>query len=192
MLKKVGCLLFACGMGIGSAQAAVLVVDVSTGELLGAQGVTVGSQTYNVQFVEGTCAGLFSDCNDESDFTFTTLESAMQAAQALLDQVFLGDFDTQPELTLGCDYPVECFALTPFGSFIGDLVLMAAARNAPVEALDTNESLFGLPIDLDTSSDASVVFVLWEPGPAATPAPGVLSLLALGLLGLGWSRFRSK
>src|SRR5687767_14679766 len=101
---------------MGSAQAAVL--QVSGGELTGALGVNVGGTLYDVQFVEGTCVGLFSGCDEASDFTFTSAESAVQASQELLNQVFLdvaqGNFDTQPELTLGCEEPAACVAFTPF------------------------------------------------------------------------------
>src|SRR5688572_27474840 len=95
MLRKLSWLLLACGMGLGSAEAAVL--QVSGGELTGALEVDVGGTLYNVAFVEGTCVDLFSGCDEVSDFTFTSLGGATQASQALLDQVFLdvteGNFD---------------------------------------------------------------------------------------------------
>ena len=79
--------------------------------------MTVGGTLYNVEFVDGTCAAVFTGCDATSDLTFTTSADALTAGQALLDQVFLdgsaGNFDSHPERTLGCP-PDSCVALVPF------------------------------------------------------------------------------
>ena len=99
-----------------TANAAALLVNAS-GILTGATGVNVGGTLYDVEFVDGTCAAVFTECDATSDLTFTTSAAALTAGQALLDQVFLdgsaGNFDTPPELTLGCTSD-SCVALVPF------------------------------------------------------------------------------
>ncbi len=72
----------------GSAQAAPVLI-VSGGILQGATGVVVGGGTYDVSFVDGTCAALFTGCDEVTDFPFQTTGAATDAAQALLDSVFL-------------------------------------------------------------------------------------------------------
>jgi hypothetical protein len=77
----------------GSAGAATL--NVAGGQLLGASGVVVGGNSYDVEFVDGTCIDLFN-----------TLEDARLASFALFDQVLLdgtaGAFSSNPNLIQGC------------------------------------------------------------------------------------------
>ena len=81
---------------------------VNSGILEGATGVDVGGTDYDVTFMDGTCIDLFNGCDAVSDFTFQTQAAAAQAATALLSSVLVdgpaGNFDTQPNLTLGCDF----------------------------------------------------------------------------------------
>ena len=97
------------------AQAATL--NVIDGILHGASDVLVGGSLYDVQFLDGTCIDLFNGCDETSDFTFQTQASALLAAQALLDQVFLdgpqGQFDSSPTLTNGCDVS-PCVSFIPY------------------------------------------------------------------------------
>jgi hypothetical protein len=62
---------------------------VNAGQLIGASDVSVLGTRYDVSFVEGTCAAVFSGCDEPSDLSFTDEDSGIAAAQALLDQVFL-------------------------------------------------------------------------------------------------------
>ena len=106
-----------CVLG-GAAQpasAATIVVNAQ-GNLIGATGVNVQGSIYDVAFVEGTCVDLFSDCDSPSDFAFTTKATADAASYALLDQVFVGDFDTSPWRTFGCIGSSPCNVLTPYGA----------------------------------------------------------------------------
>src|SRR4051812_21504005 len=106
-MRKIALALAAIAAAVMSwsvpAKAATLIID-GNGKLTGATGVAVG-QLYNVEFVEGTCAGLFGGCNDSGDFTFTSSLLAFAAAEALLNQVFfdsaLGQFDSNYALTFG-------------------------------------------------------------------------------------------
>ena len=189
-------ILFACGMGIGSVHAVELIV--SGGELIGASDVSVGGTLYNVEFVDGSCADVFSGCNEASDLPFATLSAANQASQALLDQVFVDAFDTSPNLTIGCERSTECVPSTPFGAPgltplpNPGVVQISEARNNTSEAEDrVSDELASITEDL--TLDDGFVYARWtirqEP-PNGAPAPSVLSLLALGLVGLGWSRHK--
>jgi hypothetical protein len=65
----------------------------------------------------GTCIDLFSGCDDGEDFLFTNAFDSFDAAIALMDQVLLGIFDTQPVLANGCRSVELCGILTPNGVF---------------------------------------------------------------------------
>ena len=116
-----------------SAQAATITVDAS-GILLGATGVTVSGQMYDVAFIDGTCADAYGVC-DEAHFVFTTESAALAASWALLDQVFLdgglGNFDSDPTLTNGCFFPNNCWALTPY-QIMGANFLITQTANIAV------------------------------------------------------------
>ena len=61
------------------AQAATL--DIVGGQLMGASGVLVDGNPYDVEFVDGTCIDLFSGCDEASDFTFHTRSESLAASQ---------------------------------------------------------------------------------------------------------------
>ena len=82
----VGSLLALC------ANSATLIL--SEGQITGATGVEVGGTKYDVSCVEGSCYSLFSQC---LEFDFTTANDAAKASRALLDQVLIGEFNTQAE-----------------------------------------------------------------------------------------------
>jgi hypothetical protein len=166
--------------------AATLQVD-GTGQLTGATGVDVGGTLYDVVFLDGTCAALFSGCDAVADFPFSTEANGRLAAQALLDQVFIGPFDVFDfppiPVVFGCFTDLSCTALTPFGFSPG--ILSAAASNHTVEALDLvfiNESNPAF----DTSSFGNSVWASWALSSSApVPAPSTLGLLgAAGLAAL--------
>ena len=116
MLRRILFVAVACLIS-GYAHSATL--NTAGGQLIGASGVNVGGSFYDVEFVDGTCAASFNDCNQLSDFDFATQTDATLASQALLDQVFLntplGSFDDDPELTAGCLFVQNCLIGTPYG-----------------------------------------------------------------------------
>ena len=109
--------IFAVGVMTSSAYATV-ILNVTGGQLTGAQNVVVSGTLYDVTFVDGTCIALFSGCDAVNDFDIS-VGAANAAANALIDQVFkdsgLGLFDTDPELTSGCSLP-EC-AIAEVGEY---------------------------------------------------------------------------
>jgi PEP-CTERM motif len=194
------------------AHAAVLKIDPTTGRLLGATGVNVSGTLYNVDFLDGHCATLFSGCDSESDFIFTTVTSAAAASQALLDQVFLdtaqGNFDTDPTLTNGIGaFNFSARIHTPY-----DLAPLStiqpsffSARAVNVNMRDTDPlaafagdfveiaggprgGLIGSTHDLfDTAILGGTVYAVWNyafPVTSTVPEPGSLALVALAATAL--------
>jgi len=174
---------------------------LSGSDLVGATGVVVGSNIYDVEFVDGSCASVYSGCDEATDFTFTTLAEADQASQALLDEVLVGIYDTEPELTEGCTALDRCFVTTAYGFYLlsGTTygVDSAAARNVntPDGSGDSiSHSTMSTTHDHSeptNGSAARVTFARWTlvgpasaPGPANVPEPGILGLFAIGLLGV--------
>ncbi len=116
---------------------------------------------YDVAFLEGSCATLFNGCDELSDFTFQSLSTALAAAQALIDQVFLDvavgkEFDSQPTLTFGCPGDINlCISFIPYAthSTRADLFIRAQVRNFGTEASDTSSGEEAADINFSTAGD---------------------------------------
>jgi probable HAF family extracellular repeat protein len=180
---------------IAALTASPATLNVSGGQLLGASGVIVDGNSYDVQFLDGTCVALYNGCDAVSDFTFQTLPAATLAAQALLDQVFLDGadlFDTDPELTAGCtDLPL-CRVHTPWGDGNLFTVIVVSAENHSAELSDQTDAL-GFDRAFDFTVQTNGVYAVWSAtpvNPPGVPALGPIGTGALvsllGLAGLGW------
>jgi hypothetical protein len=173
-----------------SAHAAPTLQTDGAGRLTGALGVDVGGVLYDVTFAAGTCQAVFSGCDAQADFAFSTKDAADAAGAALLSSVFVGIFDDDPTLTAGCS------TLDPFGQFcsihtpysVSAGVVMAsvatnfAAGSPNLDQLGTS----GFITTVDFSLLGNNLLAVWEP--SAVPEPGTLALTvaaALGLLGTG-------
>ena len=175
------------GLTLAGAQAsaATLVVD-GGGQLTGATGVDVGGSLYDVAFADGTCIDLFSGCDAPADFGFTSESVALLAAQALLDQVFLGPFDADPGRTYGCaGAPVACQVVIPFALLASSTPSadITVASNAMVDADDVAFGSVFSPSG-DTSNSASIAYAIFTPT-GVIPIPATLPLLAFAAGGLG-------
>ena len=172
-----------------SANAATLSVD-GAGILTGATDVDVGGSLYDVYFMDGTCNSLFNGC---SEFMFTDYASAGLAAQALLDQVLIGVYDTDPNMTNGIEFPgngPQGSIHTPYAlSQYGDDVVTRMATNYEYVDFDTVSDSQLRAFDDDFTSKYYAVYAVWtEAGAGApvstVPIPAAAWLFGSGLLGL--------
>ena len=182
---------------------AALMLDVQGGRLFGATGVNVNGTLFDVMFMDGICADLFSGCNSDDDFAFDSESGAAAAGQALLAQVFidgaLGDFDSDADLTNGCGVinpQTLCSIIIPFDAPVsGDGYLFKTTRNSDVEAFDEVPAGFGQFDSLSTNvtENTSETFGIFKnPRPAGIPEPATLTLFGMGLAAFAIARRRAK
>ena len=196
-------LLFSCMLSLAlSVNAAIL--NVSNGLLIGAQDVLVDGINYDVDFVEGSCADVFSGCDEPTDFFFVTRNEAENAAQALLDQVFIdgpqGNFDSTITSIFGCEQAtVVCVGVVTyqFGLFGGeqpgglttDVVLYA--RNFEVGS--SSDNVGGVTFmntggligeDTTIGSPDRRVWAVYSASSTAVPLPAAVWLFISAITGL--------
>jgi len=174
------------------------ILNIVDGELRGASGVLVGSTLWDVAFVDGTCAQAFDGCDDAaSNLAFTDHSDAYAAALALLDQVFLdsplGMFDSQPELTAGCESVDRCVAIIPYWigytEGYGWETLSAGAWNNSGEDRATSGGFLQLTSDL--AQQEALTWAVFS-NPVPIPEPSTALLIGLGLVGVGAQRRRTR
>lgn len=170
------------------ASAATLITD-SSGQLTGASGVMVNSISYEVQFGGSTCSAFFSGCDEDSDFDFSDFTLAEQAAQALLDQVFVNAFDASPNLTLGCTNTTQCLALIPVKfNTAGTLVDGVRAWNSSAESLDSwARSSVNPSTDYGAQPNTTFARFRLTSAVGAVPEPSTWMMMILGIGFVGGS-----
>jgi hypothetical protein len=179
--------LLAC---CGFAHAAPTLQTDGAGRLTGALGVDVGGVLYDVSFAVGTCQAVFSGCDEQADFAFSTKEAADAAGAALLSSVFVGMFDDDPTLTAGCStldpFGQFCLIHTPYSVSAG-VVLASVATNFAAGSPNADQlGTSGFITTFDFSRVDNTLLAVWQP--SAVPEPGTLALTVaavLGLLGAG-------
>ena len=197
MLRNFYSLVFAflCAVAVygpltPAAQAAV-ILNISNGQLIGAQNVNVRGTLYDVSFADGTCVELYSGCDDPlTDFTFSDFDSAFDAGVALLEQVFLdtvdGMFDSRPELTRGCENPVTCFAVIPFARSGFDYLAQVAENLNIIGPERVFDSFSSINFDLNRlSNNTFAVFSPASSSPTEISEPSTMLLFGTAILGLG-------
>lgn len=153
-----------------------LIVD--SGELIGATGIEItGFGTYDVSFEDGSCADLFSGCDELSDFAFNNLDQVRAAGQALLDQVFVDSdlwlFDTDPALTRGCEDETKCIAFIPY-KFLDNWVIGKNLINANIEGGDKPGYATNLGIDQSIAVRSNTTFAVFTKVAQVPTPPSVL------------------
>ncbi len=175
-----------------------VMLDIRGGILHGAKEVQVGTDLYDVAFKDGTCIELYDGCDEQSDLPFDFLNTpdlAFAANLALLDQVFidsaLGAFDSQPELTNGCFVTGGCQISTPLQLTSPNGLGLGWVFNRNSVGGDIATGTGGGLRDFDTDildgfNDLHV-YALWSKSniDPTTPVsePGILALMAIGLIG---------
>jgi hypothetical protein len=196
-MKRVFLSALVLTISLASPAAAATLVTNAGAQLTGATGVVVNGATYDVEFIDDRCTAIFGGCDSVSDFTFQNAGDAGAAAQALLDQVFIGQFDTDYSLTFGCpgiiSITISCEVLvpfqTPFLSFYDAFAI--AAFNGNDLADGTAQVQFDPVDDLsDGGDDRFLVFARFTPA-SAVPEPSTWALLLFGFGALG-ARLRRR
>lgn len=186
-LKLAGsCLL----LGLSAPLAAAELI-VSNGELVGASGVSISGSLYDVSFVEGSCISVFAGCDEATDFNFATANEANAAASALQFQVFDdgGIFDTNPELTFGCEDLFVCGFVIPYELYSLGLVRQFGFRNFVGALMDDNRSGLINP-EIDLTFESRVTFARFqlvapEPSTPAVPEPSTWAAMLVGFAAIG-------
>jgi hypothetical protein len=172
------------------APAANLLIDIS-GKLAGATGVDVGGTLYDVAFVDSTCISIFDGCDSNSDFDFSTQAAADLAGQALLDQVFLGIYDDQPELTLGCSDEDFCSVFIPYElTALGDAHNSSTVANGD-ETLTDNVGTGGATRVVNFAAFSFSTYATFTPSGVPEPSTWLMMLLGFGGIGVMFRLNRS-
>lgn len=144
------------------------------GVLTGARNVSLDGRLYNVEFVEGSCDGVFNGCDDPSDFALRSLDLTEAAAEALGSQVLLDAFDLNPDQVFGCNDPLQCMLILP--SMLSDGFLFAytwtnyAGSEEDLGNEDASSPSLVL-LDLDTAEASDMVYARWTAVPVSAPSP---------------------
>ncbi len=120
----------------------------------GATGVNVGGSLYDVSFVDGSCATLFTDCGGDRnagavDFAFTTEEGATLASSALLTLFNApgnGAFTADPNSINGCSSVSLCITITP-RRFSNGTFEVNVFNNYPSTVDETDDYFFFSELD---------------------------------------------
>ena len=185
---------------IGASSASAATLNVVDGRLIGAFDVIIFGTLYDVEFVDGTCIALFSECDEYDDFTFTNQTSSYWAARALVDQVVLdgpdGLFASTPDLINGCVRPYRCNIYTPWqGTTLSyfrtaeTFIISGPDSENSARSVGTSPPRAGSTVSDGTAPD-DVVFAIWTPVPV--PEPDTSCLMGVALLTLVLVRARRK
>lgn len=174
---------------------AAVVHHIQYDQLVGATGIEVDNEFYQVQFIDSSCILLFNNCDQTSDFFFNDVQTAHAANLALLEQVLLdlpsGQFDSRPELTNGCYSLARCSIVTPVGTVTPQLEVFPAVfliNKADLLAdihTGAGSTFRASDFSLRNSSADTLTYALWsrDSGPSVSvPIPASLFLFGTALI----------
>ena len=199
-------LLILCCQLMSSTVYATLILHVNLDDLLtGADNVLVDGNLYDVRFSDMTGRQLFEQPGGGFDFGSVNDTNKALFTAALLDQVLLGDYDTMPELTFGCENTDNdtCRVFTAFRTFSSGNIGASVAVNAADALTDGFSSGNPFPDDQfdvfpaggfqpNTPYPQRQVWAVWsDANSSSIPIPASIWLLPTGIFVLMYKR-RSK
>ena len=176
-----------------SVQASTVTV-VSGGELIGFDNITVGTETYNVRFVEGSFISVFGD---STGLDFTTSSDAAAAATALLNAYDLfPTYDDDTSLTYGLTGTSgQIFTPYRLGNNVASRNYFNIDTNLVTQAnYDHVTGNVGMIPTYDTTSgnfSGGRVWADWDMV-SPVPVPAAVWLFGSGLIGLAGIARRNK
>lgn len=205
-LNSIGISLLFIVLVCSSAFSATLIVE--DGQLMGAENVYVDGNYYDVAFIDGTLAELYNGADEITDFTLYYSNDATDkaylaglAAEALLEQVFVGLYDAQPTLingvyTYDAGTTAAARVVVPYSCYSNGGVDVATVWKWSSEYNDNQSIAYsGLSSTWDSSPtegsekyDTTVMSVWTLAETSSVPVPSTILLLGSGLLSLAGMR----
>ena len=151
-----------CAGIIFNLEASATSLIVEGGKLTGATGIQLGSSFYDVEFLDGSCENLFNGCNSLNDFLFNET-MAIASAEALRDEVFIGLYDTNPELTRGVTDSARGNIITPYGFHVDPWTGYIKAQGVTNISADGIDSVYlgAVAPGWDTGGAANYTYARW-------------------------------
>jgi len=202
LLSSISISLLCVGLLCSSTLSATLVVE--DGVLMGATDVLVNEVNYDVYFLDSTIADLYNGADETSDFALYYSDDASDkaylvslAAEALLEQVFVGLYDAQPTLINGvythdAGTTAAARVVIPYSCESTGTVDVVTVWKWSSEYNGHESSIYGpssptwdsSPTEGSEKYDETVISVWTIAEKSSVPIPGAIFLLGSGLMTL--------